>query len=167
MWIRGAHAGTATASPQSTEGSGLVCMGAGAGAWGVGTVAAFGGLGAGDAAAPAGVESNASSPQLGNTVAFGVAGGSAGSSLYIDDGGQAGMVCSVGGSGGQMSVSSGIAPGAGAASSVGGRFPRPAPGDRPAGGHVGLAGGTRASRASASLIVSPGGPGPGSAPRRG
>jgi len=92
-------------------------------------------------------------------VDFAVAGGSAGSSVYIDDGGQAGIVCSVGGSGGQMSVSSGIAPDAGAASSLGGRFPRPEPGDRPAGGHVRFAGGTGVSTASASLIVSPGGAG--------
>jgi hypothetical protein len=37
--------------------------------------------------------------------------------LIVDDGGQAGIECSVGGSGGQMSVSSGIAPCAGATSS--------------------------------------------------
>jgi len=38
-------------------------------------------------------------------------------SLIVEDGGHAGMLCSVGGSGGQMSVSSGTAPCAGAASS--------------------------------------------------
>jgi hypothetical protein len=39
--------------------------------------------------------------------------------LIVEDGGQAGMVCSVGGSGGHTSVSSGIAPWAGATSSTG------------------------------------------------
>jgi hypothetical protein len=38
-------------------------------------------------------------------------------SLMVEDGGQAGIECSVGGSGGQMSISSGMAPWAGAASS--------------------------------------------------
>jgi hypothetical protein len=39
------------------------------------------------------------------------------SCLRLDEGGQAGIVCSVGGSGGQMSVASGTEPGAGATSS--------------------------------------------------
>jgi hypothetical protein len=43
--------------------------------------------------------------------------GSGRPSLMVDDGGQAGIVCSVGGSGGQTSVSSGTAPCAGATSS--------------------------------------------------
>jgi hypothetical protein len=38
-------------------------------------------------------------------------------SLIVEDGGQAGIECSVGGSGGQMSISSGTAPWAGAESS--------------------------------------------------
>ncbi len=38
-------------------------------------------------------------------------------SLMVEEGGQAGIECSVGGSGGQMSISSGTAPWAGAASS--------------------------------------------------
>jgi hypothetical protein len=47
----------------------------------------------------------------------GIVDGAGRSCLRFDEGGQAGMVCSVGGSGGQMSVASGIALGAGATSS--------------------------------------------------
>src|SRR5258708_6126778 len=118
MWIRGAHAGTATASPQSTEGSGLVCMGAGAGAWGVGPVSAGGTVAAGGPVAAGGTP--------------GGGGASAGGGP-----GAAGRPAWRGGAG----------------------CARRAPGDRPAGGVGGLAGGTGASRASASLIVSPGGAG--------
>jgi hypothetical protein len=111
-------------------------------------------------AAAAGVESNDSSaPQLGNAVACGIGEGSAVSSLYRDDGGQAGIVCSVGGSGGQMSVASGIALDAGAASSVGGRLPCPALGDFPAGGQVRFGAGAGVSTPGDSLMVSPGGAG--------
>src|ERR1700738_5552599 len=100
---------------------------------------------------------DSAAPQRGDAVACGIGEGSAVSSLYRDDGGQAGIVCSVGGSGGQMSVSSGIALDAGAASSVAGRLPFPVPGDFPAGGHVGFGAGTGVSTACGSLMVSPGG----------
>jgi hypothetical protein len=73
----------------------------------------------------------------------------------VDDGGQAGMFCSVGGSGGQMSVSSGTAPCAGATSSCSAPCSRTgtAPCARPpAGGHVrfanGFSGGCEAGASS-------------------
>jgi hypothetical protein len=63
-----------------------------------------------------GTESNESG-QLETGSASGIVDGSSRPSLIVEDGGHAGIVCSVGGSGGQMSVSSGTAPCAGAASS--------------------------------------------------
>jgi hypothetical protein len=63
-----------------------------------------------------GTESNESG-QLEIGSCSGIVDGSSRPSLIVEDGGHAGMVCSVGGSGGQMSVSSGTAPCAGAASS--------------------------------------------------
>ncbi len=61
--------------------------------------------------------------------------------LIVEDGGHAGIVCSVGGSGGHTSVSSGIAPCSGAASSIGAPVGRSASVlgglcGPPAGGHV-------------------------------
>jgi hypothetical protein len=58
-----------------------------------------------------------------------------------------------------MSVASGIAPGAGAASSAGSFCPRTAPGARPAGGHVGFGAGPGGSTPPRSSTVSPGGAG--------
>jgi hypothetical protein len=78
----------------------------------------------------------------------------------VDDGGQAGIECSVGGSGGQMSVSSGTVPCAGATSSccapsAGGALCAPA-----AGGHVRFANGFVATGADTfSSSPSPGGAG--------
>jgi hypothetical protein len=80
-----------------------------------GLVAAGGGVAAGGLVT-SGTESNESG-QLEIGSADGLVEGSSMPSLMVEDGGHAGIVCSVGGSGGQMSTSSGTAPWAGAASS--------------------------------------------------
>ncbi|HEV2028650.1 MAG TPA: hypothetical protein VGS16_08990 [Candidatus Dormibacteraeota bacterium] len=67
------------------------------------------GTGGGDASNESG--------QVSTGWAAGIVEGLGSGSPIVDDGGQAGMFCSVGGSGGQMSVSSGTAPWAGATSS--------------------------------------------------
>jgi hypothetical protein len=74
--------------------------------------------------------------------------------LIVEDGGQAGIVCSVGGSGGHTSVSSGIAPWAGATSSSGGSVGGVC--GPPAGGHVRL---DAVAGSSVSARGSPGGAG--------
>ena len=120
---------------------GAVCAGAATGAGG--TMAAGGTIGPLEAAAGAGITGAVGGVvTAGRAVVAGAAGGFVTSGteseeagqlemdspagivdgsgkllLIVDDGGQAGIECSVGGSGGQMSVSSGIAPCAGATSS--------------------------------------------------
>ncbi len=77
--------------------------------------------------------------------------------LIVEDGGQAGIECSVGGSGGHTSVSSGIAPWAGATSSRGAPVGRcGAVCGPPAGGHVRL---DVVAGSSVSASGSPGGAG--------
>jgi hypothetical protein len=78
-------------------------------------------------------------PQLEYSLDSGIVEGFGSPSLIVEEGGHAGIVCSVGGSGGQMSVSSGIPAFAGAASSGVDRSARPAcglPCPPPAGGQV-------------------------------
>jgi len=58
------------------------------------------------------------SGQLSIASASGIVPGSGRSSWIVEEGGQAGIVCSVGGSGGQMSVAAGMTSGGGAASLI-------------------------------------------------
>jgi hypothetical protein len=143
-----AFAGGAVAAGGAVESGGVVAGGGAVGARGPlatgGAVSAGGAVGArGAVAAGAFVTSGAESDvpgQLDMGSASGIVEGSVTLLLMVEDGGHAGIVCSVGGSGGQMSVSSGTAPSAGATSS---RPAAPSPGTGsdwfcrpPAGGHV-------------------------------